>query len=90
MTNSGRVLRKKNPMDEDKLLLQLTRVYEQKFGPKVKAFVDSILSDPEIGNNTAVQCAAIGGISSAMSFIVAEKFAEISAKLGIDPKKAMS
>lgn len=77
-------------MDDDKLLLQLTRAYEQKFGPKVKEFVDSILSDPEIGNNIAVQSAAIGGISSAMSSIVAEKFAEISAKLGIDPKKAMS
>lgn len=77
-------------MDDGKLLLQMTRAYEQKFGPKVKAFVDSILSDPEIGSNIAVQSAAIGGISSAMSSIIAEKFDEIQAKLGIDAKKAMS
>jgi len=77
-------------MDDDKLLLQLTRAYEQKFGPKVKEFVESILSDPEVGNNAAVRCAVIGGISSAMSSIVAEKFDEIQAKLGIDSKKTMS
>lgn len=77
-------------MDDDKLLLQMTRAFEQKLGPKVKAFVEEILSDPEIGNNTAVQCAAIGGISSAMSSIIAEKFQAIESKLGIDAKKMMS
>jgi len=77
-------------MNDDKLLLQMTQAFERKYGPKVREFVDSILSDPEVGSNTAVQCAAIGGISSAMSSIVAEKFDEFGIKLGIDPKKALS
>lgn len=84
------VPRKKIPMDDDKLLLQMTLTFEKKFGPKVKAFVDSILSNPEIGNNAAVQYAALGGIAFAMSSIVTEKFDQIGSKLGIDPKKAMS
>lgn len=70
-------------MDDDKLLLKMTTVCERKFAPKVQELVNSILSDPEIGDNAALQCAAIGGISAAMSNIIAEKFEEIQRKLGI-------
>lgn len=70
-------------MDDDKFLLKMTVVCERKFAPKVQEFVDSILSDPEIGDNAALQCATLGGIASAMSNIIAEKFQEIEKKLGV-------
>ena len=76
--------------DDDKLLLQMSKVFGRKYKERVEAFVNSILS--EVGENAAMQCAALGGISGAMADLISEKLdgasIEIDTKLGIDPKKS--
>jgi len=76
--------------DDSKLLLKMTEVLRRKYKDRVEAFVNSILL--EVGDNAAVQCAVLGGISRAMADLISEKLdgagIEIDKKLGIDPKKS--
>lgn len=82
--------KKEIAMDDDKLLLQMTSVFEKKLQLKVKEFVDSILMNPEIAGNSAVECAALGGISCALSKILQRKFEEIEKKLGVNTSNSMN
>ena len=74
---------KKEIVMDDKLLLQMTSVFEKKLEPKIQELVDFILMDPEIAGNLAVECAMLGGISSALSKIIQRKFEEIEKTLDV-------